>query len=376
MSKAKIGIIGCGNIAGTYGTMMPLFNNAEITACADINMDAAKAFAEEYKISAMTVDDILASDVDLIINLTIPAVHAEITNTILNAGKHVYSEKPLGISVAEGMEILETAKKTGKRVGCSPDTFLGGCPQQARQLVDDNAIGKITSGTCHVMGPGMEMWHPNPDFFFQPGGGPVLDLGPYYIGLLINLLGPVKRLGAMANKGRETRTITSEPRNGEVIPVDIPTTLHATLEFAMGAIITLNASWDVWAHTHKNPVELYGTEGSLFLPDPNWFGGQISMAGTDGDIKPVDIWQHPLGKANLPHKGTEYANYRSAGIVDMMDAEKTGREHRCSLERTLHAVEIMTGIVDSSASGEFITLKTTCTRPEPLSSEEAKSWMH
>ncbi len=376
MTTTKIGLIGCGNISEQYGSFIPNFNNMELTTCADINMDSAKAFAEKFGVTAMTVDEILASDVDVIVNLTIPAAHAEVSKKILNAGKHVYSEKPLAVSMAEGQDILQTAGKMGLRVGCAPDTFLGGTPQHVRALLDNNTIGKVTTGTAHVMSHGMEMWHPNPDFFFQPGAGPIFDLGPYYITLLIHLLGPIKSVCAMANKGTHTRTITSEPRNGEIIPVDTPTTLHAVLTFDSGAIITLSASWDVWAHTHSTPVELYGIDGSLFAPDPNWFDGDIKTAATDGKITDVQLQFHPFGVANFPVPwGVSFANWRGAGLSDMVDAIKTSRPHRCSGQMALHVLEVMESILQSAESQTFITLQTTCYRPDALSSTEAQTWL-
>jgi predicted dehydrogenase len=218
----------------------------------------------------------------------------------------------------------------------------------------------------------MEMWHPNPDFFFLPGGGPILDLGPYYIANLINLIGPVKRVGAMTSMASPTRTITSEPRNGEIIPVKTPTTIQALLEFVSGATITLTASWDVWSHRHAN-MELYGTEGSLYVPDPNFFGGTVEASGRDKDIKPLENWAHPFGIANQESPSGPRANYRTAGLADMAASLIDGRDARCSLDRTLHGVDIMTSILKSGAEGRFVELKTTCTQPAALGIEEAQA---
>ena len=192
--KLGIGVIGCGNISKAYFSLAPLFRGIEMRACADINMDAARARAKEFKLRAETVDDLLkANDIDIIVNLTIPAVHYEVSKRVLDAGKHVYSEKPFVLSLKEGQDLKARAEKKGLRIGSAPDTFLGGAHQLVRELIDEGKLGKITSGTCHVMGHGMEHWHPNPDFFFQPGAGPVLDIGPYYITNLIQLIGPVSR---------------------------------------------------------------------------------------------------------------------------------------------------------------------------------------
>ncbi len=368
-----VGIIGCGNISTTYFSLAPLFKGLKVLACADINMDAARARAEEYNVKAQTIDELLANDeLDVIVNLTIPDAHFPVSKRILEAGKHVYSEKPLVLTLEQGEELRRIAKEKGLAVGCAPDTFLGGAHQLARKFIDDGGIGRITSGSCHVMSPGMEMWHPNPDFFFLPGGGPILDLGPYYIANLINLIGPVKRVGAMTSMASPTRTITSQPRNGEIIPVKTPTTIQALLEFVSGARITLTASWDVWSHRHAN-MELYGTEGSLYVPDPNFFGGTVEASGRDKDIKPLENWAHPFGIVNQESPNGSRANYRTAGLADMAAALIDGRDARCSLDRTLHGVDVMTSILKSGEEGRFIDLTTTCTQPAALGIEEAQA---
>lgn len=368
-----VGIIGCGNISTTYFKLAPLFKGLNVLACADINMDAARLRADEYKVKAQTIDELLANDeLDVIVNLTIPDAHFPVSKRILEAGKHVYSEKPLVLTLEQGEELRRIAKEKGLAVGCAPDTFLGGAHQLARKFIDEGGVGRITSGTCHVMSPGMEMWHPNPDFFFLPGGGPILDLGPYYIANLINLIGPVKRVGAMTSMASPTRTITSEPRNGETIPVKTPTTIQALLEFVSGATITLTASWDVWSHRHAN-MELYGTEGSLYVPDPNFFGGTVEASGRDKDIKPLENWAHPFGIANQESPSGPRANYRTAGLADMAASLIDGRDARCSLDRTLHGVDVMTSILKSGAENRFVDLTTTCTQPAALGIEEAQA---
>ncbi|GAJ91161.1 Gfo/Idh/MocA family oxidoreductase [Agrobacterium sp. SHOUNA12C] len=368
-----VGILGCGNISTTYFKLSPLFKGLKVLACADINMDAARLRAEEYQVKAQTVDELLANDeLDVIVNLTIPDAHFPISKRILEAGKHVYSEKPLVLTLEQGEELRRIAKEKGLAVGCAPDTFLGGAHQLARKFIDDGGIGRVTSGTCHVMSPGMEMWHPNPDFFFLPGGGPILDLGPYYVANLINLIGPVKRVGAMTSMASETRTITSQPRNGETIPVKTPTTIQALLEFVSGATVTLTASWDVWSHRHAN-MELYGTEGSLYVPDPNFFGGVVEASGRDKDIKPLADWAHPFGIANQESPSGARANYRTAGLADLAASLIDGRDARCSLDRTLHGVDVMTSILKSGAENRFIDLTTTCTQPAALGIEEAQA---
>ena len=370
--KLGIGVIGCGNISAAYMRLAPLFNGIEIRACADIDDAAAKARAKEFGLRAESVGKLMeADDIDIIVNLTIPAAHFEVSSRVLEAGKHVYSEKPFVLSLEEGEKLSAMAADKGLRVGSAPDTFLGGAHQLARKLVDSDAVGRIASGTCFVQSPGMEMWHPNPDFFFQPGAGPVLDIGPYYISNLVQLLGPVKRVCAMASSGSEYRTITSEPRHGEKIKVETPTTIHAVLAFHSGAQITFCSSWDVWEHTHSN-MELYGLEGTLHVPDPNFFGGEVRMT-SKSTYTNVEGWDHPLAVPNMPDgRGTSQANYRCAGLADMALAILDGRPHRCSLEFALHAVDVMTSILRSGEEGGFIDIATTCERPAALDVAEAK----
>ncbi|WP_420963199.1 Gfo/Idh/MocA family protein [Brucella sp. IR073] len=369
-----VGIIGCGNISTTYLKLAPLFKRIEMRACADANPAAAQLRAEEFGIKAQSVDELLANDeIDIIVNLTIPDAHYAVTKRILEAGKHAYSEKPLVLSLEQGLELKKLADEKGLKVGCAPDTFLGGAHQLARKAIDEGKAGTITSGTCHVMSHGMEHWHPNPDFFFKPGGGPILDLGPYYIANLVNLLGPVKRVAAVTSMGTPTRTISSEPRKGETITVETPTTIHAILEFVEGATVTLSASWDVWAHRHGN-MELYGTDGSLYLPDPNFFGGDVLFVGSDkAEPTPLEVWEHPFGVANQEHPQGAMANYRTAGLADMAAAIVEGRDMRCSLERALHGVDVMLSILRSGEEKRFVEVETTCTRPEALGIEEAKA---
>lgn len=365
-----VGVIGCGNISLTYLRLAPLFKGIEIRAVSDINKDVAQARAAEFGVKAQTVKDLLANpDIDIILNLTVPAVHYKVTKQSLEAGKHVYSEKPLTLSLAEAKDLQKLATRKGLKVASAPDTFLGGAHQQARKAIDDGVIGKVTSGTAHMLGHGMEHWHPNPDFFYKPGGGPMLDMGPYYITNLINLLGPVKRVAAMSGIARKSRLISSAPRKGEKISVKTPTSYQALLEFANGAQVTLSTSWDVFAHRHGN-MELYGTEGAMFVPDPNWFGGEVLVAGTDSVVKALAAWDHPLAAVNDSVHGNN-ANYRTVGLADMADGILKKRDIRCGIERALHAVEIMTAIMQSGETGKFVTLKSTCTRPKAFGIAEA-----
>ena len=373
VKKLGVGVIGCGNISKAYFSLAPLFKGIEMRAGADIDMDAARARAREFGVRAETVEELLQDDeIDIVVNLTIPAVHYEVSRQALDAGKHVYSEKPFVLSVKEGLDLKKRAEKRQLRVGSAPDTFLGGAHQLARHLIDSGKVGRITSGTCHVMSHGMEHWHPNPDFYFQPGAGPILDLGPYYVSDLIQLIGPVKQVVAISTIPSTERTITSKPRAGEKVPVNTPTTIHAVLEFVNGAVVSLDASWDVWKHGHA-PIELYGEEGTLFVPDPNFFGGDVRYTKRDSGSKALPKWDHPLGVPNQKHGDSMLANYRTAGLTDMAIAIQEGRPHRCSMEAALHAVEVMTGILKSGETGKFVTMQTTCERPAALGVKEAKA---
>jgi predicted dehydrogenase len=374
MTPLGIGIVGCGNISTTYFKLAPLFRGLEVRGCADMNPDVAAAKAAEFGAKAQPVDVLLANpDVDVVINLTIPDAHFAVSKAALEAGKHVYSEKPLALSIEEGLELKALADGRSLRVGCAPDTFLGGSHQLARRLIDEGSVGVVTSGTAHVMSHGMEHWHPSPDFFFLPGAGPMLDIGPYYVANLINLIGPVRRVAALATAATPTRTIVTEgPRKGETIPVKTPTNIHALLEFHGGATVTIGTSWDVWAHRH-GPMELYGTEGTLFVPDPNWFGGTVEAAGRDGKIAEVEPWSHPFGRPNDQRPSGHLANYRTAGLADMALAIIENRDARCSLDRTLHGLDVMTSILKSGETGAFVDLQTTCTRPAPLGPDEARA---
>ncbi|MGE0502664.1 MAG: Gfo/Idh/MocA family protein [Rhizobiaceae bacterium] len=373
--KLGVGVVGCGNISAAYFRLAPLFKGIEMRACADVNHEAAKARAKEFGVRADTVEGLLkARDIDIVVNLTVPIAHYAVSKAALDAGKHVYSEKPFVLSLKDGLDLKKRAEKKGVRVGSAPDTFLGGAHQLARNLIDSGKLGRITSGTCHVMSHGMEHWHPNPDFFFQAGGGPILDLGPYYISNLIQLIGPVRQVAALASTPARERTITSKPRAGQKIKVETPTTLCALIEFRNGAVVTFNASWDVWQHGHK-PMELYGEEGTIHVPDPNFFGGEVRYTTKADEAKKFPKWDHPFAVPNQQHATGMLANYRTSGLADMAIAIQEGRPHRCSLEASLHAVDVMTGILKSGETGRFVTMQTTCERPAALGVKEARALM-
>lgn len=376
MQVCGVGIIGCGNISAAYLNLAPLFNYIEIRAVADLNMETAQDRAQEFGVRADTVESLLvADDIDIILNLTIPAAHFSVTTSILENGKHAYSEKPFVLTLEEAETLRKMAQERNLRIGSAPDTFLGGAHQAARAAIDSGELGEIISGTCHVMSHGMESWHPNPDFFFQPGGGPILDLGPYYISNLVQLIGPVKAVTAMASASFAKREIGNGPRLGEMVPVEIPTNVHALLEFENGALITFGASWDVWAHRHDN-MELYGTSGSLFIPDPNFFGGEVLMSKAQCEITQVPDSNHPLSVANgSDGSGVQRANYRCAGLAEMAQAIQENRPHRCSLEMATHVVEVMTSILASAQDRGWASMTTTCDQPSWLGPEQAVQLM-
>jgi predicted dehydrogenase len=369
-----VGIMGAGNISSAYLRLAPLFRGLEVRGVADIRPDAARARAKEFGVHAMTPDEMLRhSEIDIVVNLTVPAAHYRISMDAVSAGKHAYSEKPFVLSLKEGLALKKAADKAGVRVGSAPDTFLGGAHQQVRSIIDSKQLGKITHGTTHVMSRGMEHWHPNPDFFFQPGAGPVLDIGPYYVTNLIQLLGPVKRVTAFTNSARTYRIVSTPnvPMTGKKIKVGTPTTIHGILEFHSGAIVTIGASWDTYSHGHHN-IELYGTEGSVYVPDPNFFGGDILISDQSGTKQKVEPWDHPFGRANqgldtpMPR-----ANYRTAGLAEMVQAIEKKRPARCGLDLALHAVDVMTSLLAAGEAGRVLTLKTTCERPRPLTPKDA-----
>lgn len=355
MKKMKIGVIGCGMISNAYLTAATKFDILEVVGCADMNPELAAAKAEEHGIKAMTVEELLADKkIDIVINLTPPKAHFPVTTQILEAGKHAYSEKPFGINDEETAKIMALANRKKLRVGCAPDTFLGGGQQTARKLIDDGWIGTPLSGTAIVMGRGPEKWA-NAPFFYDIGGGPMLDLGPYYITALVNLLGPAKSVTAMTFRGAKTRKCgpASVPPFKEY-PVNVNTHQAGLVEFQCGAVITVIASFEVYKHQH-NPIEIYGSQGSLVVPDPNTFGGPVKV------FKPgYTEWV----EAPLSHGYVE--NSRSIGAADMAYAIQKKRSHRASGELANHVLEVMMAFDKSSAAGKKITLKTTCERPAAL----------
>jgi len=347
--KMKIGIIGCGNISGAYFGGAQKTDILEIKSCADLRMEAAQNAAQKYGCKAVTVDELLADpEIELVVNLTVPRVHVEVGLRVLEAGKHVYSEKPFGVTTEEAQKLVQLAARKGLRVGCAPDTFLGAGGQTARKSVDDGAIGKPIAGTAFMCGHGPEGWHPNPTFFYDIGGGPMLDMGPYYVTALVNILGPAKRVAGITTKGFKERIATSAALAGLHIPVKISTHLTGVIEFINGAVVTLIMSFDMWKHG-LHCIEIYGTEGSIKVPDPNTFAGRVVVAGPKSDWQDV-----PLA---FPQ------NARMIGVIDMANAIRTGRKHRVNGDLAYHVLEIMTAFDKSSKSGKHTEIQTVIERP-------------
>ena len=364
----RIGLVGCGNISDIYLINAPRFPAIRFVACADLKPEAAERQAAKYGLETATVEALLArDDIDLVLNLTIPAAHAEVSLAALESGKHVYTEKPLASSLGDGIAVVESAKRRGLRVGGAPDTVLGASIQAARQMVDAGTIGRPVLGTAAVLSHGMEHWHPDPTFFFKPGGGPVFDMGPYYLTALVNLLGPVASVQATGQMAFETRTVTTphSPIKGQEITVEVLTSVQALLSFEGGAEITFLASWDVWRHGLR-PLEIHGTEGSMRVPDPNWFGGEIELAIGQGDWQTRGTAELTFGAANWPEAEPRFANYRGLGLAEMAAAIEAGRPHRANGDVALHVLAVLSAIVEAATTRRSITIEQRCERPEPL----------
>jgi predicted dehydrogenase len=351
-----VGVIGCGNISGIYLQNARRLDILETVACADIDVERARARAAEYDVPrACTVEELLADPaVELVINLTIPAAHLEVGLMALEAGKNLYNEKPLAITREAGRELLESAHRRGLLLGGAPDTFLGAGLQTCRRLIDDGAIGAPVAATAFMLGHGAESWHPDPAFFYKRGAGPMLDMGPYYLTALITLLGPVRRVTGSTRASFPTRTITSAPHHGETIDVEVPTHLAGVLDFASGPIGTIVTSFDVWA-AETPRLEIYGSAGTLSLPDPNTFGGPVRVRRAG---------ESEWNEAPLTHGYA--ANSRGLGVADMAYALRSGRAPRANGELTYHVLDVMQSFEEASDEGRHITIGSTCARPAPL----------
>ncbi|HLI48721.1 MAG TPA: Gfo/Idh/MocA family oxidoreductase [Chthonomonas sp.] len=356
-TPTRIGIIGCGNISDIYFEAGKRFRNLEIVACADLLMERAKEKAEKHGVpKALSVDQLLSDpDVEIVVNLTIPKAHAEVALAALEAGKHVYGEKPLAVSREQGRRMVSLAKQKGLRIGCAPDTFLGGGHQTCRKLIDDGVIGEPVAASAFMLCHGHESWHPDPEFYYdKEGGGPLLDMGPYYLTALVNMIGGIRRVAGAACITFPERTITSQKKYGTKIVVGTPTHIASTLDFHTGAIATLVTSFDVWAH-HMPNIEVYGTEGSLLVPDPNGFGGRVLVKRHD-----EPEWR----EVSLVYGYT--GNARGLGVADMAAAIRSGRAHRASGDLAFHVLDVMLGILESSEQNKHYFPETAVDRPKAL----------
>ena len=368
----KVGLIGCGHIAETYFRAEKYFNNIKIIKCADIKLKAAKKCSKEYGVKFLSVNEILKDqEVEIILNLTIPKAHYEISKKALLNGKHVYSEKPLAINLKDGKELLKISRRKKLYLGNAPDTFLGGGIQKSKELVEKNIIGKIKLGNAVFAFPGIQSYHPNPEpWFAKLEGGPVIDMGPYYITALVNLLGPAKKVSGRIINGSKYRTIGIGPKKGRKFKVNCPTTYLSTITFKNNTVIRLTLSFDVIAH-QRNHIELYGEKGSMIVPDPNMFGGSVFTCKKLGDNwKEYKTTKMHLGKINIrtqssrANEAPTNANYRGAGLSEMAYSIEKKRKHLCNGEISLHVLDIITSIMKASKSGVNQSINTDCVKPK------------
>jgi predicted dehydrogenase len=349
---AQVGLVGCGKISQAYLTAS--YPNVTYVACADLEDARAQSTAERYGLRAMSVGELLSSgDVEVVCNLTVPRAHAEISAAALRSGKHVYLEKPLGLDREEGANLLRLADENGLAIGCAPDTFLGAGLQTCRRLIDEGRIGAPIAAVANMVSHGPEHWHPDPAFFYQRGGGPLFDMGPYYLTALVTLLGPISRVaGAWRGAGVERR-IRSGPRANEVLPVDAPTHVAGLLEFAGGTVATLITSFDVWGSALPR-LEIHGTEGSLSLPDPNTFGGPVRL--------------FPAGAAQWEERPTDSFELqrRGIGLSNLASSLAGTGYNRASGRLAYHVLDAMVGLIDAGRESRYVEVRSTVDRPPAL----------
>jgi predicted dehydrogenase len=355
--RIGLGIIGCGQISAEYLRVCQSFDHLRPIACADRDLPRAATTANAFGLArASSVDELLSRpDVDLIVNLTVPQAHTDLNLAALHAGKHVYSEKPLALSRADAAAVLAEARRRGLEVGCAPDTFLGPGMQTCRRLIDEGAIGRPLSAVALLGSPGVENWHPRPDFYYQAGGGPMMDMGPYYLTALVNLLGPMKRLSGAVHTAYPERLITRGPDSGRAIPVEVATHVSGTIEFHGGAVVTMMVSFDIVAHSLPR-LEIYGTEGTLRASEPGGFAGEVALRRR-GDTE----WRAQALAPSRPNPAG-----RGIGVADMAQALLAGGPFRATGQLGAHLLDAMLAFTESAESGRHITLQTTCDRPPPL----------
>ena len=376
----KIGLIGCGHIAETYFRAEKYFNNIKIIKCADINEKASKRCALNFGIKSVTVNELLKdNEIEIILNLTIPKAHYQISKKALINGKHIYSEKPLAINLNDGKKLLKISKKKKLYLGNAPDTFLGGGIQKSKELVEKNIIGNVKLGNAVFAFPGIQSYHPNPEpWFTKKEGGPVIDMGPYYITALVNLLGPAKKVTGTIIQGQKYRTIGIGPKKGKKFKVECPTTYLSTITFKNNSVIRLTLSFDVIAH-QRNHIELYGEKGSMIVPDPNMFGGSVLTCNKLGDNwREFKTSKMPLGRINIRTQSSRAnetptnANYRGVGLSEMAYSIENKRKHLCSGEISLHVLDIITSIMKAARSGKIQYINTFCAKPKKFSKLDIK----
>ena len=373
----KVGLIGCGHISETYFRSQTYFNNINIVTCADINIEAANKCAQEYNIQAKNVDDLLADkEIDIILNLTNPISHYETIKKTLLSNKHSYCEKPLSISFEQGKELVELANSKKLYLGNAPDTFLGGGGQLTKKIIDSGEIGDIKLGNFFFAFPGVQSWHPNPEPWFIEGGGPVLDMGPYYYTMLVNLLGPAKNIKAYATTVSKYRSIGEGTKKGKEFKVEVPTSYHIIIEFNNNAIVQGFLSFDVITH-QTNFMEFYGTKGSIIGPDPNMFGGPIKVSLTEGgNWKDYSTEEMHLGKINIfnesgrSNESPTNANYRGVGLSDMIFSIENDCEHRCNEKLILHVLDMLDTTIQSAKKLSTLNLRTTCSKTKQFTESE------
>lgn len=374
MTSMRVGLVGCGVISDIYLKTLAKFDVVEVVACASLDLEESRAKAAQYDIPwAGAPDELLRSpDIDCILNLTVPAAHAQVSMAALSAGKHIYTEKPLATDIDDGARILALARRQGLAAGAAPDTFLGGRWQTVRRLLIDGVIGRPTGATAFVGTHGVERHHPNPDFYYKLGGGPMLDLGPYYLTALIALLGPLKRVAGLSRRTFDRRLIESQPRAGEWLDVEVDTHVSGLLEFQSGVIGTITTSFDVW-DSETPRLEIYGEDGVICMADPDplhgpntfdgpvWFRQRETARWTYNPRRPGNVdWQ----VAENAHGFNE--DSRGLGLVDLAYAVREGRPLRASAEMAQHVVEAAHGLLNSSRTGAFYDLTTACVQPTPL----------
>ncbi len=358
--KMRIGFVGCGCISGIYlKNLTSLFREVEIIGVCDLIRERAENAVKEYNIPKLYEDmyELFRDpDVDIVLNITQPNEHYEVTKQALLHGKHVYSEKPLSPDLNKARELVALAKEKHLRLGGAPDTFLGSGIQTARRLIDSGFIGTPIGATARMVSRGPESWHPDPEFLFQDGAGPLFDMGPYYITALMNLLGPVESVCGMAARSYPTRPITSEKKYGKIMEVEVPTFVSGNLRFESGAIASLLTTFDV-SHTQHSTLEIYGSEGSIWVPDPNMFDGEVLLL-RGRESEPV----------SMPRIFDYKENSRGLGLADMAKAIAAGRDHRANCDGQLHVVEIMNALYTSSNTGSFVSIESKYERKAPMKS--------